>query len=228
MGFRKIASRIRTFLMGMVVLQGVSLTAHAQFVGPPQQLYAPGTSWLRIRNTDGNCLFYGQQPQRSTVYAWEDGCSNRIKAWGYAFDYPVRLDSVVWVNNTQSCGNYSRAWQWYDDGFIAENVAIRNGFACTFDYYSGSSRPIEVPRPKQQSLWIYPSAGCAPNLIALSVRKDLAYSHYLNQILIAPYTNPHEVEKAWHAYNRASLTFSACQRQLGAYGTDQYQQQVIP
>jgi hypothetical protein len=219
MGFGKLGSSIRTFILGMVLLQGFSLTALAQFIGPPQQMFVPGTSWQRAQNPDGSCFFYGQQPQGSVIYAWEDSCTGKINAWGYALDYTNRLDSIVWVNYTEACGVYSRAWQWYDEGNYAEYVGMRNVVAsCTMDYYSGVNKLIEVRRPNNQpSLWINPSLGCAPNLTAMSVRRDLAYD-YLKQVLMLTNPNTRDVEKAWHAYNRAIQTFSTCQRQLAAEG----------
>src|SRR5262245_60616133 len=117
--FKNIHSRLWSCFVAVVLLQGLTEMANAQFAGPPQQMYASGTAWQRTVGPDGTCLQYGRQPQGSTVYAWEEGCTGRINAWGYALGAPNVIDSVVWVNNTAPCGIYSRAWQWYDNGFFA-------------------------------------------------------------------------------------------------------------
>ena len=222
-GFKNRISRLWVCFVAVVVLHGFSAKANAQFAGPPQQMYAPGTGWQKTTNADGSCLFAGRQPQGSTVYAWPQGCTDQINAWGYALDYPSKIDAVVWVNNTQACGIYSRAWQWYDNGSYAEYVGVRNG--CTFDYYSGSNVVIEVPRWGQKPLQIRPALGCGPNYIALNLRKDNTYS-YLRQVLMVTNPNMLQVEKAWHAYNRAFQTFSTCQRQLVPKGPGDYHRLV--
>src|SRR6202011_3147135 len=104
------------------------------------QMYQQGTGWQRSVAADGNCVWSGHQPDGSTVYAWETGCSGTPNVWGYALTNPNQLDAVVWVAYVPACGaTVARGWQWYDNGHWAEYVGIRNPNGCAADYYSSAS-----------------------------------------------------------------------------------------
>jgi hypothetical protein len=187
----------------MVGLAALVLPAGAEAQGPPQKMFDPGTAWQRAVGSDGNCVWSGREPDGATIYAWETGCNGSPNVWGYALTNPNQLDAVVWLANIPACGGtVARAWQWFDNGNWSEYVGIRNPSSCALDYYSSRA-----------------TAGCPATITGLSQRNVQMYK---NALPIMAGSDRLAQEKAWHAYNRTSLTFSVCQRQLAAAGPQDY------
>jgi hypothetical protein len=185
---------------GLVVTAGFVFASLGLCVAqyPPTSMYQQGTIWQRAAN---GCASIGRQPDGSTVYAWQSACNGTADVWGYAFSNPNQLDVAIWPAYLPACGTtVARAWQWYDNGSWAEYIGTRDPNSCAPDYYSNS--------------W---GGGCPATIGGL-------YQRYLNTYrnFIAAPPNSLAQEVAWHAYNRAYLTFSVCQRQAVAAGPGDY------
>lgn len=165
----------------------------------PTNLYDQRTTFTKHNDWGSVCIWYGEEPDGTVIYAWENQqqCGGTVGVYGYDFNRDAKVEVVIWPARDPNCGDQIRAWQWYVNGQTSEYVRGD----CLYDQAAQRYRYVV-------NYFSAPSGvGC--NLPFMDKRRRDAYQTFINLQPTAN-TNRLNVKIAWHNYNQADLTYKAC------------------